>query len=54
MVLYSKGMQSSLGMRVRSGSAKETGMISNGMQGKVGRGIGKWAEAQKAQNHISQ
>ena len=48
MVLYSKGMQSGLGTRVRSRNAKESGMISKGMQGKVSRGTGKWAKAPKA------
>ena len=32
------GMQSGIGTRVRSGSAKESGTISKAMQGKVGQG----------------
>ena len=46
-------MQSSLGTRVQSGSAKESGTISKGTQGKVGQGMGKWAEAPKAQKRVS-
>ena len=46
-------MQSGLGTRVRSGSAKESGTISKGTQGKVGRGAGKWAKAPKAQKCVS-
>ena len=40
-------------MRVRSGSAKESGTTTKGMQGKVGQGTGKWAEALKAQKCMS-
>ena len=53
MVLYSKGMRSGLGTRVRSGSAKESGTISKGMHAKVGRGTGKWAEAPKSRKCAS-
>ena len=54
MILYSKCMQSSLGTRIRSRSAKESGTISKGMQGKVGQGVRKWAEAPEAQKCVSQ
>ena len=37
-VLYTMGMQSGIGTRVRSRSAKESGTISKAMQGKVSRG----------------
>ena len=58
MVLYTMGMRSGLGTRVRSGSAEESGTIkwydSKAMQGKVGQGTGKWAKAPKARKRVSQ
>ena len=47
-------MQSGLGTRVRSRSAKESGTISKGTQGKVGQGVGKWAKAPEAWKYVSQ
>ena len=50
MVLYTMGMQSGLGMRVRSGSAKESGTIVKRHRGRSAKAQGSGPRHRKLGN----